>query len=88
LIRNIQEIGKIRHGPGGIRTLDLSNANAVSYQTRRPALCEFQQSGMDINTLARKPIYNYNNLLELLVWGGIRTVYRSSNKISKNMQRK
>ena len=25
-------------GPGGIRTHDLSNANAVSYRTRRPAL--------------------------------------------------
>ena len=37
-------------GPGGIRTHDLSNANAVSYRTRRPALHSIELPYLAINT--------------------------------------
>jgi hypothetical protein len=37
-------------GPGGIRTHDLSNANAVSYRTRRPAHATNEQFYLVINS--------------------------------------
>ena len=51
-------------GPGGIRTHDLSNANAVSYRTRRPALDAIEQFYLVINNFNAKK-QDYNHLISL-----------------------
>jgi hypothetical protein len=55
-------------GPGGIRTHDLGNANAVSYQTRRPALSRVTISTILIRLTAVNDIILHFILCTGLGW--------------------
>ena len=57
-----------KDGPGGIRTHDLGNANAVSYQTRRPALSRVTIPSILIRLTAVNDIISHFILCTGLGW--------------------
>ena len=68
VVSQIRSIVQGPDGPGGIRTHDLGNANAVSYQTRRPALITITIFSILIRLTAVNDIISHFILCTGLGW--------------------